>query len=99
ALLLAHATDFTRVRHEDVGRAAIAGFLSPGEVLAADFPNEQRFDYAGLEGRLLSSSYVPALGDPRHGPMLAALRDLFGRTAEGGTVAMRYRTEVYAARW
>jgi SAM-dependent methyltransferase len=99
ALLLAHATDFTRVRHEDVGRGAIAEFLSPGEPHAAEFANEQRFDYAGLEGRLLSSSYVPAAGDPRHGPMLAALRALFERTAEGGTVAMRYRTEVYTARW
>ena len=37
----------------------------------------QEFDYAGLEGRLLSSSYAPGPEHPKHEPMLRELRRIF----------------------
>lgn len=59
--------------------------------------NAQRFDFEGLRGRLLSSSYVPPAGDPRADAMLAAPRALFDQHAEGGFVVMSYKTQVYVA--
>jgi SAM-dependent methyltransferase len=59
------------------------------------FANRQVFDYAGLEGRLLSSSYAPAVGHPLYEPMLAHLRGLFERTQQGGTVTVTYDTQLY----
>jgi hypothetical protein len=61
----------------------------------ATFPNRQIFDYAGLEGRLMSSSYAPEPGHPEHEPMMAGLRELFERHSRGGKVVLPYRTLVY----
>ena len=48
-----------------------------------------------LRGRLLSSSYAPAAGHPKHEPMLAELRRIFDRHAENGRVRFEYDTHVY----
>ena len=55
----------------------------------------QAFDYAGLEGRLLSSSYAPGPGHPKHEPMLRELKQLFEAHAAEGRVAVDYKTRVY----
>jgi hypothetical protein len=68
-----------------------------GAMQVARFPNEQRFSYAGLEGRLHSSSYAPAAGHPEHQPMLAGLRELFDRHQQGGEIVFPYETRVYFA--
>lgn len=60
-----------------------------------ELTNEQVFDFAGLRGRLLSSSYAPAPGHPRHAGMLEALRQLFDAYQEDGRVRFLYRTAVY----
>jgi SAM-dependent methyltransferase len=97
-LLLEFATDYERVDHANVTDAVIAEFFRPSRCEKRVFPNRQVFDYEALEGRLLSSSYAPAAGHPRHAPMLAALRDLFARHSRGGTVAFLYDTLVYFGR-
>ena len=55
----------------------------------------QEFDYAGLEGRLLSSSYAPGPEHPKHAAMLAELRRIFDEHVSGGQVAFEYKTRVY----
>jgi SAM-dependent methyltransferase len=64
----------------------------------ATLANEQIVDFDGLEGLVLSASYVPLEGDARHGPMLDALRDLFDRHQEQGRVRLVYQTELYYGR-
>jgi hypothetical protein len=93
-LLLEFATDYTAVRHENMDHAALAGFFH-GPFITREFANEQCFDLAGLSGRLLSSSYAPAPGHPRHAPMMQALRSLYEQYAEAGMVRFRYRTSVH----
>jgi len=56
------------------------------------------FDYAGLQGRLLSSSYAPGPEHPKHEPMLRELRRIFDSRAIGGRVAFDYKTRVYFGR-
>ncbi|HQT95305.1 MAG: SAM-dependent methyltransferase [Acidobacteria bacterium 37-71-11] len=97
-LLLEYATDYERVDHANVTDAVIAKFFDPASFRLRVFPNRQVFDYEALEGRLLSSSYAPAAGHPNHAPMLAALRAVFDRHNEGGTVAFAYDTQVYFGR-
>jgi hypothetical protein len=58
----------------------------------------QEFDYAGLEGRLLSSSYAPGPGHLKHAPMLKELRRIFDVHASSGQVAFDYTTRVYFGR-
>jgi SAM-dependent methyltransferase len=97
-LLLEYGTDYARVRHENVNADALDRFFGAGRYHSTQFRNEQTFDLTGLTGRLLSSSYTPAEGDPRRDDMLRALRAPFARYHSGGTVTIEYDTRVYRAR-
>jgi hypothetical protein len=59
------------------------------------FPNSQDFDFAGLKGRLLSSSYVPDSTAPKHEQMLHALEELFARHETKEQVRFDYNSVVY----
>src|SRR5438445_416413 len=75
-LLLAYGTDYKEVRHENVYEN-ITAFFAPQPFKLQSFENKQVFDYEGLKGRLVSSSYVPAPGQPHCAEMLDALQILF----------------------
>ena len=66
-----------------------------GEYELAEFRNVQHVDYDGLEGRLRSSSYVPAAGDPQFDPMIATLKGLFKQFELEGAVDIEYTCKVY----
>lgn len=93
-LLLSLGTDYEKVRHERTTEN-IATFFAPSAFRSAVFANHQLFDFAGLRGRLLSSSYTPPEGDARHEPMLAELRRIFDAHAVDGRVSFNYQTRVY----
>ncbi|HTR41638.1 MAG TPA: class I SAM-dependent methyltransferase [Pseudomonadales bacterium] len=59
------------------------------------FYNVQHFDFEGLKGRVLSSSYAPEAGHPKHEEMLAALKEIFDAHQKNGTVAFEYDTRVH----
>jgi len=94
ALLLRYGTDYNTVRHETIDSKILGGFFRRMYDLHK-FPNVQTFDYEGLEGRLLSSSYAPAPGHPNHASMIAELKRIFGLYQQGGMVSIDYITEVY----
>lgn len=98
ALLMRHGTDYAKVRHENVGSQALDAFFTGGGYVTHSFPNKQRFDYEGLKGRLLSSSYVPAKGEPGHPAMIADLVEIFDRNHTNGLVSFQYDTRVYVGR-
>jgi len=95
-LLMEFGTDYNEVRHERT-TDTIQEFFTPSPFSAHVFPMKQIFDYAGLEGRLLSSSYVPAPAHPNHQPMLAALRRLYDEHSVSGKVTVDYNTRVYCS--
>jgi ubiquinone/menaquinone biosynthesis C-methylase UbiE len=95
ALLMKHGTDYAKVRHENINAQALGAFFAGGNYETHTFPNEQRFDYEGLAGRLLSSSYAPAAGLPGHEAMMAELREIFERYQENGQVCFEYDTRVH----
>jgi len=93
-------TDFQEIRHENIKASERFGaFFGPGGWKRHVFENFQVLDWDGLKGRLMSSSYAPAAGQPGHEPMIAALRALFERCQRGGTVRMEYETELYLGRF
>jgi len=93
-ILLTYGTDYAEVRHERT-TDAVNEFYDPAPFQERVFPMRQQFDYAGLEGRLLSSSYAPGPGHPKHEPMLKELRRLFGERKINGVVAFEYKTRLY----
>jgi len=96
-LLLDYGTDYADVRHERT-TDAVNEFFDPAPYQERTFPMRQEFDYAGLEGRLLSSSYAPGPGHPKHTPMLKELQRIFDTHVAGGRVAFDYTTRVYFGR-
>lgn len=88
-------TDYGKVNHRNISREMLLAFFKPGGLREDRFVIRQVFDFDGLKGRLLSSSYSPQAGDSNYEPMIAALRELFDRNESGGTVNFDYETEVY----
>jgi ubiquinone/menaquinone biosynthesis C-methylase UbiE len=93
-LLVDFGTDYKEVRHERT-TAEIRGFYAPSSYQEAVFKYRQEFDYEGLEGRLLSSSYTPQPGHAKYAPMLQALRRIFDQHQRGGRVHFDYNTRVF----
>jgi SAM-dependent methyltransferase len=96
-LLLAYGTDYQDVRHERT-TDAVNEFFDPAQFQERVFPMRQEFDYAGVEGRLLSSSYAPGPEHPQHAPMLRQLRRIFDECVVQGRVAFEYKTRLYFGR-
>ena len=94
-LLVTFGTDYLKVSHRNITNDDLARFFNAGGLRSARFPNAQHLDYEGLCNRLLSSSYVPTAGDPRHQPMLAELRRIFELHHDNGRVSLLYRTELF----
>jgi SAM-dependent methyltransferase len=96
-LLLTYGTDYKDVRHERTTES-VNEFFDPDPFQERAFAMRQEFDYAGLEGRLLSSSYAPGPEHPKHAPMLQELRRLFDKHAAAERVSVDYKTRVYFGR-
>lgn len=96
-LLLDFGTDYQDVRH-DKASAAIEEFFAPQKYTLKTFPNAQVFDFEGLKGRVLSSSYTPEPHHPSFAAMLQRLELIFYKHREHGQVTFDYDTKVYYGR-
>jgi SAM-dependent methyltransferase len=96
-LLLTYGTDYQDIRHEHT-TSSINEFFDPAPFQERVFEMRQEFDYAGIEGRLLSSSYAPGPEHSRHAPMLRELRRIFDACAVDGRAAFEYETRLYFGR-
>ncbi len=87
-MLLDFGTDYAAIDHRNSDPAKLGIAFE-----RVDFANAQHFDFDGVKGRLMSSSYVPEPGQPLHGPMLAELRRIFDLHQVDGRVAVLYTTQ------
>ena len=98
-LLREYGTDYATVRQgKATDSTVLEPFFGPAGYWVETVDNNQRFDFAGLRGRLLSSSYSPEAGHPRHNVMLRDLRTLFDAQQTEGTVTLQYDTRMYYGR-
>jgi SAM-dependent methyltransferase len=93
-LVLKYGTDYQEVRREVVG-CEVESFYAPRECKCARFEFQQVFDFEGLKGRLLSSSYAPEPDHPGYEPMLRELQAIFHTNQKDGKVIFHYETELY----
>ncbi len=93
-IVLRYGTDYKEVAREITG-VDVESFFAPGSCKCAKFTFKQVFDFAGLKGRLLSSSYAPESSDPNFEQMIEELRALFDANQQEGKVDFNYETEVY----
>lgn len=95
ALIERHGKDYKTTNHRNISDQQIGSFFHPSAFVVKVFPNEQWFDFEGLRGRLLSSSYMPKSGSG-FAPMIEDLRRLFDTYQDGGRVRVGYDTRVYS---
>ena len=94
-LLKIYGTDYEKVNHStNTDDIVISKFYSPNIFRKKIFDYRQSLDYKGLEGRLLSSSYIPLEGE-NYDKMIKDLKNMFEKYSVNGEVAMEYDTLVY----
>lgn len=95
ALIVKHSTDYVKVDHRRIDWNSIEAFYAPCPVELKEFPNYQVFDFEGLKGRLLSSSYMPQKEDAGYEAMAKDLKELYDKYQQQGTITINYTTKVY----
>jgi SAM-dependent methyltransferase len=96
-LLIKYSTDYAVVRHDNFGEDVLTAFFGHAPAMAV-FPNVQNFDLDGVKGRMMSSSYVPAEGEPRFDDMIRELAELFAKHSQNDRIDVLYDTKVYVGR-
>lgn len=96
-LLASLGQSYEGVRNRS-GEESLEDFFVAGSYQMAHFDNPQIMTWDELRGRFLSSSYVPAEGDPQHEPLLAKLEEIFHQHEKQGRVTFDQQTNVYYGR-
>ena len=94
ALLLKYANDYGTVRHENIAATELRAFFQR-DFSAKSFQNQQVFDFDGIKGRMLSSSYMPNVDSPNYGELIDELSALFAKHERNGRISVLYETNVY----
>lgn len=94
-LLLKYGTDYQKVDHRNIREDDLRAFFAPHPIISQVLYNEQIFDFDGVKGRLLSSSYAPNVGEPHFEPMIAYLREIFDAHQEDGKVSFSYDCNLF----
>lgn len=94
-LLHTYGTDYEKINHKNISQTMLLSFFKEGTMQEGRFRMSQEFDFEGLRGRLLSSSYSPVPGHPNYDPMMTELRNLFDRNKQDGIVLFDYETEIF----
>ena len=97
-VLQTFGTDYAEVRHTNLDLERVRVFFASDVFKLTVLENRQVFDFKGLRGRLLSSSYAPDETQPTYIPMLARLEEVFDRYQTNGGVTFDYDLNVYTGR-
>jgi SAM-dependent methyltransferase len=95
ALLKQYALDYRQVKESNITDEGIASFFAPHACTSADFDNAQHFDFEGLRGRALSSSYAPLPGHANHEAFVQGLQTAFAQHQVEGKIEFKYETRLY----
>ena len=94
-ILQESAPEYGRVGRRNVTDADVGDFFAPDRVELFYFPHAQRLDRDAFLGRVLSSSYVPNVGQPGHEPVMNKMEAFFDRHAQSGWIDFPYQTRVF----
>ena len=95
--LMAFAHNYANAPRHMGDRERISRFFGGQDWQQVQMDNAQEFDFEGLKGRLLSSSYAPLEGHPNYAPMLERLQEIFATYQTDGRVTFPYDTDIYFA--
>ena len=89
-------TDYKEINHKNTQeQSQFDNFFGKKNYGEKSFYNYQDVDFAGLKGRVLSSSYMPNEGHKDFDFMIYCLKKIFVRYQENGLVRLDYDTKIY----
>jgi ubiquinone/menaquinone biosynthesis C-methylase UbiE len=94
-MLKKFGTDYEQVKQAKINEKDYKEFFKEGQYKKDIFANRQVFDFAGLQGRLLSSSYTPLPNEPNHDALMQELLRIFDLYNENGMITLFYDTELF----
>lgn len=94
-LCVRYGINYNSERQREPNEREIGSFFGKDGYVYDAFENQQVFDYDGLKGRLLSSSYIPGEGHPDYLPMLRNLERIFQNHQSAGVVRFGYETQMF----
>jgi SAM-dependent methyltransferase len=90
------AVDYREVRSKIINAVeGLDGFFGHQSYQSKFFLNQQHLDLNGLNGRVLSMSFMPDQANKDHDFMMYCLRKIFQRYQETGKVKIEYLTKIY----
>lgn len=87
--------NYADVNHRRIDAAVFDQFFGAGQYAVKTLANHQDFDFDGLTGRYLSSSYSHTPAHPAYAEAVNELRRLFEVHQQRGMVRFEYQTMIY----
>ena len=88
-------TNYENLTPQRFNQYDLESFFSPNQMHTASFAYSQHFDWEGLKGRLLSTSYSPREGDANYESTINELKKIFQRYQKNGLIEFLYTTKLY----
>ena len=98
SLLRKFGTDYASVKESYPSEPHMRDFFGPNAYVSRTLPKFQEFDFAGVAGRLRSSSFIPAADNPNFAPMMEELQRIFTEYNQADRVRLEYSTHIYFGR-
>ena len=92
--ILQQIPEYADVKHTNIKDNHISEFFSPKRMYKKSLENSQLFNFEGLKGRLLSSSYCPKTG-PLYENLMQQIEVLFYKFEKDGFIKFLYETKIY----
>lgn len=90
--------EYDEVNRWQRDRSAVARLFGAQTFETLEFSHQQTFDWEGLRGRVLSSSYVPKPGAAGHDELMSELRRAHDTHQRDGVVQFDYVTRLHVGR-
>ncbi|HEV8051821.1 MAG TPA: class I SAM-dependent methyltransferase [Parachlamydiaceae bacterium] len=94
-MLKEFGVDYEKVHHRNVDEKTMGEFFAPFSYSMHTFSNVQRFDFEGLKGRLLSSSFISLENTAKYEAMLSRLRQIFDEFSKDSQIEFAYHCKIY----
>ena len=95
SLLVRYCLNYLEINHRNITAPTIQKLFEGWDLSVEHFENDQQLDFAGLKGRLESSSYCPPHDHPNYLPLMNQLEELFERHHDQKKVRLRQDCVAY----